>query len=155
MNATIRFTTRWPYNIGSLLVARLAGAKLLSHCMLIVDGIAYQATMERGCTADPVGVAMEGIKQYQDMPVEVPNLWAATQWGSDQRGKGYDWAGAFGIPFLASDDWADDSRWWCSEFVFAMLMAGGLTLLDPDEKKRVTPNDLHILPFPKTALVQC
>jgi hypothetical protein len=154
-NATVRFTSRWPYNLGSLAVARLSGSKVLSHTMIVINGVAYEASMQHGCRDVPVAEAMQGVKQYQDMPVFVPDLKAAIAWGELQSGKGYDFAGAFGIPLLMSDDWEDESRWWCSEHSLKMLGAGGLWLLDPAEHARVRPNDLHILNYPKSALIRC
>lgn len=35
-----------------------------------------------------------------------------------------------------------------------MLMAGGVTLLDPDEMHRVTPNDLFQCFYPKSELMR-
>ncbi|KQQ86899.1 hypothetical protein ASF77_19635 [Massilia sp. Leaf139] len=88
------------------------------------------------------------------MEVEVPDIGAAVAFAEGQGGKPYDFAGALALPLLKSDDWGDDSRWWCSELVFAMLMAGGRTLLDPAEKHRVTPNDLYQCFFPKSQLMR-
>jgi hypothetical protein len=151
---TIRFTSRWPYNPMSLAIAIASGSREhLSHSMAIIDGRAYEASMNHGCRAVPVAEAMKGIVRWQDMPVWVPDLDAAIAFGEAQHGKGYDYPGALGIPLLMSEDWADDSKWWCSEHNFALLMAGGTFLLDPAEKKRVTPNDLRQCYYPKSALM--
>jgi hypothetical protein len=109
--------------------------------------------MTHGCRAVGVAEAMAGIVRYQDMQVAVPDIDAAIAFGEAQDEKGYDFAGALGLPLLKSDDWHDDSRWWCSEHNFALLMAGGAILLDPDENRRITPNDLHQCFYPKTALM--
>lgn len=106
--------------------------------------------MLHGTRAVPVDEAMQGVAYYRDMFVPVPNIRAARQFGREQNGKGYDFMGALGIPFLASEDWADDSKWWCSEHNFAMIGAGGLWLLDRNEQKRVTPHDLMQCNFQKT-----
>ena len=138
----IRFTTRWPYNPASLVIARATGSRDWSHTMAVIDGRAYEATMGHGCRAVDLAVAMKGVARCQDMLVEVPDIEAAQAFGESQHGKPYDYAGALGLPFLASEDWQDDSRWWCSEHNFALLMAGGVNLLAPAEQKRVTPNVL-------------
>jgi hypothetical protein len=156
---TLRFTSRWPYNPISLAIACLTDSREgFSHVMAIIEGRAYEANMLHGCRAVPVEVAMAGMVRWQDMPVAVPDLDAAIAFGeaqcggNGQHGKPYDWPGAFGLPLLRSEDWADGGKWWCSELAFALLMAGGTTLLDPQETKRVTPNDLRQCNYPKLAL---
>jgi hypothetical protein len=150
---TIRFTSRWPYNPMSLAIATLSGSRFFSHTIAIIADSAYEASMTHGCRAADLADAMTGIVRYQDMAIQVPDIEAAIAFGEAQDGKPYDFLGAIGIPFLKSDDWHDDSKWWCSEHNFALVVAGGVTMLDPDEKNRVTPNDLHQCFFPKSALV--
>ncbi|WP_136420391.1 hypothetical protein [Herbaspirillum sp. ST 5-3] len=149
---TIRFTTRWPPNVGSLVIARLSGSKQFSHTMAIIGNRAYEASMTHGCRAVDLAEAMQGIAFYQDMAVPVPDIEGAVAFGEAQHGKPYDWLGALGIPLLMSEDWADNSKWWCSELNFAQIAAGGLWLLDPDEKKRVTPNDLRQCNYQKSQI---
>ncbi len=150
---TVRFTTKWPYNPTSPIIARLGGSKIWSHSMGIIDGKAYEATMTHGCRAVPLGEAMRGVARYRDMSVPVPNVEAAIAFGEDQDGKGYDMAGALGLPLLASEDWADWTRWWCSELTFMQIGMAGTWLLDPTEQKRVTPDDLHQCNFPKSEII--
>lgn len=150
---TLRFTTQWPYNPASPVIARLTGSPVWSHVVTIIDGLAFEATMLHGCRVVPVSIAMKGVSRYQDMKIEVPDINSAMKWGLYQDGKGYDFAGAFGLPFLMSEDWSDDRKWWCSELCFRQLGEGGLWLLDPAEHKRVTPNDLHQCNYPKSEIV--
>jgi hypothetical protein len=151
---TLRFTSRWPYNPLSLVIAMAGGSRFFSHVFAIAGGKAYESSMTHGCRSVDVPEAMQGIVRYQDMRVEVPDIDAAIRFANDQDGKKYDFAGALAIPLLKSDDWSDESRWWCSELVFAMLMAGGVNLLDPDEVHRVTPNDLFQCFYPKSELMR-
>lgn len=151
---TVRFTTKWPPNPTSLAIARLSGSRDFSHSMNIIDGTAYEATMLHGCRVVPEAQAMAGVVMYQDMYVPVPDLAAAVAWGDAQDGKGYDYAGALGLPFLASEDWSDDSRWWCSELNFMQLWQGGTLLLDPAVCKRVVPVHLHMCNFPKSDVIR-
>lgn len=146
---TVRFTTKWPWNPASLVIARCSGSRFFSHVVAIAGDRAYEASMTHGCRATTVDQVMKGVVQYQDMTVWVPDLEKAIAFGEEQSGRGYDFWGALGIPFLASDDWNDTSTWWCSELVFALLMAGGAILLDPAEAHRVTPNDLFQCFHPK------
>ena len=154
MNATLRFTSHWPYNPVSFLVARLGGSRLFSHSMLIINGVAYEARMIHGCRAVPVDEAMRGVVMYQDMPLEIPDIEECLTFGIQQNGKGYDYAGVLGIPILYSTEWANDNRWWCSELNFMMLHKGGLDMgIDPAFTKRVTPEMLRMMDFPKGEIV--
>lgn len=151
---TMRFTTHWPPNPTSPVIARLSGSRDWSHSMTIIDGIAYEATMLHGCRAVPVEVAMAGVAVYQDMYVPVPDIDAARRFGVDQDGKGYDFAGALGIPLLMSEDWADDSKWWCSEMSMMQVFNGGTSMLDLNVIQRVTPEHLHMCNYPKSEVVR-
>lgn len=153
-NAVIRFTTHWPPNPMSLLIAALSRSYKFSHCFLIIDGTAYESTMPKGCRFGPVERAMRGVAYYQDMPVHIPNIEAAIKFGIRQDGAPYDYLGALGIPFLKSDDWADSSKWWCSEHTFAMAAAGGLILLDPEVTHRVTPEHLRMCNITKSPITR-
>ena len=152
---TIRFTTRWPWNPTSLVISRLGGSNTWSHCMNIIDDIAYEASMIHGCRVIPLAVAMDGISAYQDMVIPVDDIESAKRWGHIQDGKPYDFCGAIGLPFLASDDWSENGKWWCSELCFMQIGLAGIWLLDPDETKRVTPNDLHQCNYKKSEIITC
>lgn len=148
----VRFTTKYPPNVGSWIIAHLSGSEQFSHCMCIIDGMAFEATMLDGCRVLPLEESMHGVTYYQDMEIPVKNLQSSLQFGLDQRDKDYDFLGAFGIPFLASDDWADDSKWWCSELCFMMIGAGGNWVLDKEVQKRITPQHLLMLNYPKSPI---
>lgn len=149
---TVRLTSRWPYNPFSLAVGFLSGSHEFSHAITIIGDRAYEASMTHGCRAGTVAELMAGIVVYRDMPVWVPDIDAAIAFAESQMGKGYDWLGAIGIPFTYSEDWADDSKWWCSDLAFAILLAGGTRLYDPAVMRRVRPIDLQMVDYPKTAL---
>jgi hypothetical protein len=149
---TIRLTSRWPYNPASLLIGVAAGSRQFSHAIAIIGERAYEASMTHGCRADSVDVVMQGIAVFRDMQVWVPDLAAAVAFAEAQAGKRYDWAGAIGIPFTYSEDWSDDSCWWCSDLAFAIVLAGGTRLFDPDMMKRVRPIDLHMVDRPKSLI---
>ena len=151
---TVRLTSRWPYNPLSLAVGVCAGSRQFSHSVTIIGDRAYEASMVHGCRAGTVDQLMKGIVVYRDMPVIVPDIDAARAFAEDQVGKGYDFAGAFGIPLTYSVDWSDDSKWWCSDYTFATVLAGGTRLFDPAMVKRVRPIDLHMCDYPKTELMR-
>lgn len=150
---TLRFTTKWPWNPTSPIIARLSGSTLFSHVMTVIDDVSYEATMTHGCRVVPLSAAMEGVAKYQDMEVPIADKSATITWGLQQDGKGYDFAGALGLPFLASEDWADDTKWWCSEMAFMQLRSGGADLpFDPAVYKRITPAHLLMCNFPKSEI---
>ncbi len=153
---TVRLTSRWPFNPISLAVGVLSGSRQFSHAIAIIGERAYEASMTHGCRADAVDVVMDGIAIYRDMPVWVPDLDAAIAFAKAQceplapaKRKKYDWAGAVGIPFTYSEEWSDASCWWCSDLLFAIVLAGGTRLFDPDVMRRVRPIDLHMVDLPK------
>lgn len=150
---TVRLTSRWPYNPISFAVGVLSGSRQFSHAMTIIGDRAYEASMTHGCRAGTVDDLMDGIAVYREMPVWVPDLDAAIAFAEAQVGKGYDWLGAIGIPLTYSEDWADDSKWWCSDLAFAIVLAGGTRLFDPAVMKRVRPIDLHMCDYPKSELM--
>jgi hypothetical protein len=150
---TVRLTSRWPYNPLSLAVGIFAGSRQFSHAITIIGDRAYEASMTHGCRAGSVEELMEGVALYRDMQVRVPDIDAAQAFAEGQVGKGYDWPGAVGIPFTYSEDWSDNSKWWCSDLVFAIVLAGGTRLFDPAVMKRVRPIDLHMVDHPKSSVV--
>lgn len=157
---TVRLTSRWPFNPISLAVGVLSGSRQFSHAIAIIGDRAYEASMSHGCRASTIDELMAGIVVYRDMQVWVPDLDAAVEFAEKQcdpdppaAPKKYDWAGAIGIPFTYSEDWANEGRWWCSELVFAIVLAGGTRLFDPAVMTRVRPVDLQMCDYPKSALV--
>lgn len=151
---TVRLTSRWPYNPISLAVGVLSGSRQFSHAIAIIGDRAYEASMTHGCRTGTIDEVMQGIVVYRDMPVWVPDLDAAAAFAEVQVGKRYDWPGAIGIPLTYSEDWSDDSMWWCSDLVFAIVLAGGVRLFDPDVMKRVRPIDLHMVDLPKGPIMR-
>jgi hypothetical protein len=150
---TVRLTSRWPYNPLSLAIGIAAGSRQFSHAITIIGDRAYEASMAHGCRGGSVEELMEGVAVYRDMSVWAPDIDAARAFAKAQVGKGYDWPGAVGIPFTYSEDWSDDSCWWCSDLSFAIVLAGGVRLFDPDVMKRARPIDLHMADYPKGPLV--
>jgi len=148
----LRFTTKWPPNPISKIIGFFGGSKLFSHCFIIIDNLAYESTMIYGCRVVDLKIAMKGVAYYQDMIIPIKNKKLAIKFGDLQNGKAYDYAGAFGIPFLSSENWADDDKWWCSEHNFMMLGAGGVWLLDPEVYKRITPAHLLMCNYPKSKI---
>jgi len=157
---TVRLTSRWPFNPISLAVGVLSGSRQFSHAFAIIGERAYEASMTHGCRAGTVAELMEGIVVYRDMTVWVRDVDAAIEFAEAQCDPDppaapakYDWAGVIGIPLTYSEEWADASRWWCSELVFAIVLAGGTRLFDPDVMKRVRPIDLQMCDYPKSGFV--
>ena len=148
---TVRFTGK--DDPTSRMIGLLAGSKEFSHVMTIIDGTAYEATIKHGCRVVSVTQAMAGVVRYQEMYVPVPDIELAVKFGQAQNGKGYDFNGAMGIPFLASEDWADWSKWWCSELSFMQIAQGGNWVLDPAFARRVTPTHLLMCNYNKSKIM--
>jgi len=158
---TVRLTSRWPYNPISLAIGVASGSRQLSHAITIIEDRAYEASMTHGCRAGTVEELMAGIVVYRDMPVWVPDVDAAIAFAEAQcappppsKPKRYDFPGAVGIPFTYSQEWSDDSCWWCSDLAFAIVLAGGTRLYDPAEMKRIKPIDLQMVDIPKGPIVR-
>jgi hypothetical protein len=148
---TIRFSSKG--HIGSEIAALLAQSKEFSHCMLIDEGMVYEAVTWKGVQYVPLKVSMKGIVRYQDMDVLVPDIEAMRAFLRDKLGAGYDWLGAVGLPVLRSGAWQDPERWWCSELILAALGAGGIWLVDPKQLEWGTPNDVFQYDLPKSKIV--
>lgn len=151
---TLRFTTHWPPNPFSPIIAVLGGSRIWSHVFAILpDDYAYQSSMFKGVNKCTIEQAMKGVKSYVDMIVPIQDETKCVAWARSQIGADYDWAGVLGIPLLYSTDWQDDSAWWCSEYVFMLLGKGGTWLLDPVAHDRVTPNDLIMCNYTKSEII--
>jgi hypothetical protein len=148
---TIRFTSK--AHIGAKIAALLAQSENFNHCMLIDEGMVYEAVTKGTRYVRPER-AMHKVKAYQEIKILVPNIEAMREFLKDQLGASYDWAGAIGLPILRSDNWQDPNKWWCSELIVAALSAGGINILDPMQFNRVTPNDIYILNYEKGPLIR-
>lgn len=147
---TVRWTSKG--HIGSHLAGILAQSRNFNHVMLIDDGMAHEAVMYRGVHTCRLAIAMRGVVRYQEMRVFVPNLEGMHEFMRDQYGKPYDYGGAFGLPIQQAENWQDDDKWWCSEFVLAALVAGGAPILDRAQIHRVTPDSLSQVNIPKSEI---
>lgn len=148
---TVRFTSKG--HLGSELAALLAQSRDFNHCMLIDEGMVYEAVTMAGVRYVPLRVSMAKVIRYQEMDVLVPNIEGMREFLRSVLGAGYDWFGAAGLPVLRSGAWQDPDRWWCSELILAALGAGGIWLVDPDELEWGTPNDLFQYDLPKTPMI--
>jgi len=97
-----------------------------SHCIVEIDGIAYHSTMTHGVVREKLTSALKPYRVIKSVSFNFPNKQAAIDFAESQIGKPYDWAGAFGM-FVnpMSRAWQKDDAWSCSEWVAAMLHAGG------------------------------
>lgn len=59
----------------------------------------------------------------EEVQIDCPAPIAAMQFTRSQIGKGYDYLGAFGVPWRSP--WHSEDRWYCSELVEAALQHGG------------------------------
>lgn len=75
---------------------------------------------------------------------------AAFAFMTGQIGTHYDLAGAIGLGLHR--DWQKPDAWFCSELVAAALRAGGFEPYEADMMRRITPQDLWKLNYPRQSL---
>lgn len=91
---------------------------------------------------------IEGPDFLTTMEWAVPGVdWTkALDFAAGEIGCGYDWLNV--SRFLTRlRGKQSDRRWFCSEFVFAVVAAGGVPLLDRIDAWQVSPRDLSICPI--------
>ena len=69
----------------------------------------------------------------------------ADAWAATQLGKPYDYRGLFG--YLTRKDYQNPAAWFCSEYVFQIVRAGGVELLARVESWQVVPTLLACSPL--------
>lgn len=72
-----------------------------------------------------------------------PDPETAWAWGLTQQGKPYDLLGIIGLLFHES--WANEQRWWCSDYATALLLHGGRRLFRPGALHRIDPEHLWLV----------
>lgn len=141
--------SRRDYNPGSALI-RLGTWSDWSHVEAVIDnetliGAAWPHGVAPVKMADRLSLASHaGIMTFPC------NRAAALAWANGQQGKPYDLAGAIGIGLHR--DWQRDDAWFCSEFIAAMLRAGGCEPYAAAIMRRITPQDLWKLNYPRQSL---
>lgn len=131
--------------IGSVLIRAVTWSKWSHVAVLAADGDTVieatwpkvrKTTYAKFCKQHP---------SHQMVSIDVPNEAAGYEWLLTQVGKRYDLSALFG--FLFHRNWADDSKWFCSELVAEAIAKGGLTLFRDDAVSRVTPQHLWMLNY--------
>ena len=112
-------------NLPSFMTRALTGGARWSHCGFVdlLAGVVIEAQMFKGVMLTPLDEWQANYPSCEFIRIACPQPRDALLFAYAQVGKGYDYAGAFGVPFRAS--WQDDSRWYCSEHLEASVAAGG------------------------------
>jgi len=123
--------------LGSWLIRAFCWSRWSHVSVLYERSHVVDATLTHG------GVRLRRLAELLDeasavewVEVDLPDEAAASAFMAQQLGKRYDWTALVGIVLRA--DWADPSRWFCSELAAAAVQAGGRRLLRED-LARVTP----------------
>lgn len=130
MNTITVLFTRRKWNLISWLIrwavprSRFALA-LSSHCIIVDDGTAYEATMLHGVRKVALCVALTGQTVVKETRYQVPDRAAGIAFANEQVGAAYDWGGALGMGLDPYRDWSDDINWYCYEYAAAVLQAAG------------------------------
>lgn len=117
------------------LLVTLLGHSRWTHCVAVFDDdVAIDAQAGHGVRESTLGAHLAGIKwvyQWRIDEIKLPDEAGARRFAESQIGRGYDYAALlnFVVPFRARLNLGATSRWDCSEFVTAVVKAGGGCLL--------------------------
>jgi uncharacterized protein YycO len=124
-------------NLGSWMLRTALWSKW-SHCAIVTpEKTVIEAAAFHGVREVPFDGFIAQHSACGVRVVSVPDARAALRFARAQIGKPYDWQGVFGLA-LRDDAWQDDSAWFCSELVEAVLAHGGRQRFVNDAQ-RVTP----------------
>jgi hypothetical protein len=101
---------------------------LSSHAIVVGPDKCYEATMLHGVREVDFASALKGQTIVRTIRYGVRDAVAGIAWAETQRGKRYDWRGAFGLGLAPGRDWAEDDCWFCYELAAAVLLAAGRPL---------------------------
>lgn len=112
-------------NLPSFLTRALTGGANWSHCAAYdwERDIFIEALMFKGVVETPAAEWMARYPSTEVIRIACPQPQKALAFWREQVGKGYDYPGAFSVPFRAN--WQDDGRWYCSEKLEAGVARGG------------------------------
>lgn len=127
---------------GALAIRAITWSSWSHVAILLDDGSAIEATWPKVRRVDAALIKSKHSK-WQVVDVPVPDEQAAVKFAMSQIGKPYDVSALFGIMFHRN--WADDSKWFCSELATAVLKAGGLKLFRECVLSRVVPQHLWMI----------
>ncbi|HEX9173860.1 MAG TPA: hypothetical protein VF861_14500 [Telluria sp.] len=124
---------------------------LSSHCLVDAGDVLYEATMLYGVREVDRATALRGATVVKQTRYQVPDAAAGLAWARSQLcryepklpawfpawvrpgcsallklcNNNYDWGGAAGLGLAPGREWADESAWYCYEFVAGVLRAAG------------------------------
>jgi uncharacterized protein YycO len=122
----------------STLARLVTGNAKWSHCGIVVGDYVIEARLYYGVVGTPINEWKKRCPHFEMVDVECANPDAAHAFAREQVGKGYDYAGAFSVPFRTH--WQHPSHWYCSELVEAALYAGGRNRWR-DTKQAISPQE--------------
>ena len=121
-----------------------------SHCIIEVNGNWYQAKMLHGvvCT-NKEEEAIKGQDVWEDRIIECTEeeFFKAEEFLKAQVGKPYDWGGAKMLPFIKSEGWQKDNKWFCSELVYATYIVMGFQPFIEKYAKHISPQHLAMINY--------
>jgi uncharacterized protein YycO len=122
---------------------RLACWSKWSHCAIIDDDIVLESTFKRGGVgARLFSDFIQEYSQFEITDVPCPNDELGIEWAKTQIGKKYDWSAIFG--FITRQPLADESNWFCSEYVEGAIKAAGNNRFRA-ELNRITPQHVWMV----------
>lgn len=120
-----------------------------SHVELIMpDGKLLGANLDGVKLRDPYKVAKRLILEIEVTEEQANRIYLNAMM---QIGKKYDWAGIFG--FVASRNWQETDKWFCSELIAWLFLKAGIKLLRTDDIHRISPHLLSLSPHWKESTI--
>jgi len=135
------FTRR--HAVSSLLIRLFTGSRWSHVACVVDDAHVIDATFKhRGVRLRPLADLLADCSASEACLVPLHDEAAALQWLQAQVGKPYDWTAIVG--FVIRSNWADPSRWFCSELAESAVLAGGLQRFRADVA-RLTPGHVWMV----------
>jgi len=123
-----------------------------SHVAMIDGEDVIEAVALEGVVRTPLATRKKEDPTWSVATLPCRDRSAILAAASGQLGKPYDYTAVVGIGLHR--DWQQTDRWFCSELVAWSFEQGGSPLFRPEACRRVTPQDLWMLPPLEIAIAQ-
>jgi uncharacterized protein YycO len=109
-----------------------------NHVAIEIDGSVFDASAPHGVMEWTFNDFVAQYSKIETVVVKGDNI-KAKRFAREHVGKPYDWGAIFALPFRAN--WDDPDKWFCSEYVAAILNESGMPKFRK-QNHRITPDNL-------------
>lgn len=109
-----------------------------NHVAIEIDGSVFDASAPYGVMEWTFNDFVAQYSKIETVVVKGDNI-KSKRFAKQHVGKPYDWGAIFALPFRAS--WDDPDKWFCSEYVAAILNESGAPKFRK-QNHRITPDNL-------------